>query len=427
MRLPQAFRGLFRRHDDPELLLERRTAGHAPDPGPARSDRARLKHFERRLRELTQAAERPEPLIAGRLQIIALARVKQRLGRDWPRLATRVHRLTRQLLDRRLAEADVYVRAAGDRYIVLFAKLTSVEATFKAQAIARELSALLIGELPPVDEAPVQVTVHEIDPGELSTRPTLGTLVARMDAESGASGMHARGGPGGPRPAPRGALPFDYLPIWSRRGRAIVGYLGGCRQDAEGHDQERYEVDCLALRSVLAALSRMEGHGHAAVVIAPVHWDTLVQLQRRPDYLDLCRQMPPQLNRRLGFAASDVAAGAWRDQIRDRLQPLKPFARFFLLRLPPEPAPIRDLAEIGLDALAFDNPQAGGLDAQQRERLESMVRDAARHKLATCALGIGDRSAALALLAAGVDFLGGDAVAPRVRAPGPAYRLELNT
>jgi hypothetical protein len=431
MRLPQAIRGLFKREDASALLLEQPAAGAAaPRPAgapasgrPTRSEKARLKHFESRLRTLTQARSQSEPLVAGRLQMIALSRVKERLGEDWSRLANKVHRLTQQILERRLTDEDVYVQVS-DRYMLLFAKLTSVEATFKAQAIAREITALLIGELPEVDEAPIQITVHEIDPAELSGKSTLESLVARInDVATRESETTDHAGRGAPQFGDRGPMQFDYLPIWSRRGKAIVGYACSCRQDTEGEDA--YDLDCLALRTVLATLPDMERHGYAALVVAPIHWDTLVLLRRRQSYLDLCRQMPHQLNRQLGFSISDVAAGAWRDLIRDRLFPLKPFARFFFVCAPPEPAQIRNLADIGVDALAFDAMPGGVFDDAQRQRIEGFVRDASRHKLATCALGISERSTALALLTAGVDFLAGDAVAPKVGAPGAAYRLDL--
>jgi hypothetical protein len=434
MRLPQALRGLFKSEDDPALLLDHPTAAAATAPSPAsapasrrqiRSDKARLKSFENRLHSLTAASSPSEPLIAGRLQIIALSRVKERLGEDWARLATRVHRLTRQILERRLADEDVYVQA-GDCYVILFARLTGIEATFKAQAITREITALLIGDLPEVEEAPIRMTIHEIDPCELRAEPTLESLVARMDAAAAReTATIDDGGAGAPRRAEPGPAQFDYLPIWSRRGRAIVGYLCRRRQGAQSDEGDPYDLDCLALRTVLAALPDMERDGRAALVVAPVHWDTLVQLQRRQSYLDLCRQAPLQLNRRLAFAISDVAAGAWRDLICDRLLPLKPFARLFLVRVPPEPAQIRHLADIGVDALAFELAPAGAFDDAHRQRVLEFARDAARHRLATCALGVDRRSTALDLLAAGVDFLGGKAIAPRVGAPGAAYRLDL--
>jgi hypothetical protein len=425
MRLPHAFHGLFRKAGDPALLPDDAAAIGAPAGAPARRapTRADLRQFERRLRALARAASRTEPLVAGRLQIIALSRVRERLADDWPRLATRVHRLTRQILERRLAQEDVYVQA-GERYVILFAGLASVEATFKAQAIAREITALLIGELPEVDAAPVEIAIHEIDPGELRARPTLVTLSARMDAATPRA-TATSAGVAGLRRADRCPPRFEYLPIWSRRGRAIVGYFSTCREAVAGDDQERYDLDCLALRSVLKALPRMARHGHAALVVVPVHWQTLVQLQRRHDYLDLCRQAQLPLNRHLGFAISDLAAGAWHDLIRDRLLPLKPFARLFLIWAQPEPAQIRQLAELGVDALAFEAPAAGVLDEAQHLRIQDFARDAARHNLATCALGVDRRSTALALLAAGIDFLGGDAIAAPVATPGAAYRLDL--
>jgi hypothetical protein len=432
MRLPQAIRDLFKRGDESALLLEAPAAARPrPSPPPApratRSEKARLKHFESRLRTLTQNSSPGAPLVAGRLQMIALTRVKERLGEDWARLATKVHRLTQQILERRLTDEDVYVQV-DDRYMILFATLTSVEATFKAQAIAREITALLIGELPEVDEVPIQITVHEIDPATMSEKPTLEDLVATFD-DVAARGSDAIEDPGPERPdfAERGPAQFDYLPLWSRRGKAIVGYACTCRQGCSADGEDPYDLDCLALRTVLATLPDMERNGYAALVVAPIRWDTLVQLQRRQAYLDLCRHVPRQLNRQLGFSISEVAAGAWRDLIRDRLFPLKPFARFFFVCAPPEPAQIRNLSDIGIDALAFDAAPGGAFDNAQRQRIEGFVRDASRHKLATCALGINERSTALTLLAAGVDFLGGDAIAPKVGGPGAAYRLDLTS
>jgi hypothetical protein len=438
MRLPQTILGLFKKEDESALLLEQPEAEaaasspptSAPPAAPAhsrvsRSDKARLKHFETRLRTLAEARGPSEPLVAGRLQIIALSRVKERLGEDWPRLATNVHRLTRKILERRLADEDIYARA-GDCYVILFATLTDIEATFKAQAITREITTLLIGDLPELDEEPIRMTVHEIDPGALKAKPTLASLVARMDAAAREPDVIEDHGPTAPRCAASNLAQFDYLPIWSRRGRAIVGYLCTHRQGAGGDDRDLYDLDCQALRTVLTALPDMERAGRAALVVAPVHWDTLVQLQRRQGYLELCRQSPLQLNRQLGFAIADVAAGAWRDLIGDRLLPLKPFARLFLVWAPPEPAQIRHLADIGVEGVAFEVSSGVAFDDAQRQRIEEFARDAARHRLATCALGVDQRGTAQALLAAGVDFLGGEAIAPPVTAPGAAYRLDLS-
>jgi hypothetical protein len=221
MRLPPAIRDLFRTEDDPGILLDSAAAADMPAapeagapvrPRPGPSETARLERFESRLRTLAETGERSGPLIAGRLQIIALSRVKERLGEDWARLAAKIHRLTKRILERRLTDADVYVRV-GDRYVILFASLTAIEATFKAQAIAREITALLIGELPEIDETPVRVTIHEIDPGELKGGPSLGALVAQLDhlAAREADKDQDRG-PGSPEIADHGPAPFEFLP-----------------------------------------------------------------------------------------------------------------------------------------------------------------------------------------------------------------------
>jgi hypothetical protein len=124
MRLPPAIRDLFRTEDDPSLLLDLAAGSDTPAaleagaparPRPSPSETARLERFESRLRTLAETGERSGPLVAGRLQIIALSRVKERLGEDWARLAAKVHRLTRQILERRLTDADVYVQAGDPR------------------------------------------------------------------------------------------------------------------------------------------------------------------------------------------------------------------------------------------------------------------------------------------------------------------------
>ena len=131
---------------------------------------------------------------------------------------------------------------------------------------------------------------------------------------------------------------------------------------------------------------------------------------------------PARLNRQLGLSISDVPAGAWGDLIHDHLFALKPFARFFFVCAPPEPGQIRNLADIGVDALAFDAMPAGTFDEAQPATDRDLR---ARRRAQLDRAGVSERRAALALLAAGVDFLGGDAVAQKVAAPGAAYRLEL--
>lgn len=109
-------------------------------------------------------------VVAGRFQMLALEAVKDSLGGDWPRHAERIKAIASDIITRRLASDDVFEVTKDHEFLVCFSSLGEKEAAFKAQSIAREIQACILGSdsLDPIvtESFSVGSDVHEVDLSE---------------------------------------------------------------------------------------------------------------------------------------------------------------------------------------------------------------------------------------------------------------------
>ena len=87
-----------------------------------------------------------QTMVASRLQLIGLGRVKSVLGDRWPKLAERVRGIAQTIVEKHLLPGDVFEMHGDDAFLVLFPQLSPGDARFKSDAICREIERHLIGE-----------------------------------------------------------------------------------------------------------------------------------------------------------------------------------------------------------------------------------------------------------------------------------------
>ncbi|HWA51143.1 MAG TPA: PAS domain S-box protein [Dongiaceae bacterium] len=87
-------------------------------------------------------------VVAGKLQLVGLAAVREALGDKWPSMADRAFSVAERTIQRHLRPGDVFRRSKDEGYLVLFSHLTPTEAQFKADAISSEIQERLTGEVP---------------------------------------------------------------------------------------------------------------------------------------------------------------------------------------------------------------------------------------------------------------------------------------
>lgn len=114
------------------------------DPGGAVPDDGGI---EARIGEIL--AQRPEEsnLVGGKINLLNLGEIKNRLGPKWPRYEEQVHHFVAKTLERRLTDKDFFTRNEDDTYVILFHDGSEAEARLKCALLGKEISDKFFGEL----------------------------------------------------------------------------------------------------------------------------------------------------------------------------------------------------------------------------------------------------------------------------------------
>jgi hypothetical protein len=82
---------------------------------------------------------------AGRINVIGLDRIKDKLGDRWSALSERVHAVARSALNKCLQPGDIWT-SSGDSYVIAFGSMNVEEARTKCRMIAQMIESALLGE-----------------------------------------------------------------------------------------------------------------------------------------------------------------------------------------------------------------------------------------------------------------------------------------
>jgi len=188
---PQNFWGSVKNFFAREESIEAQAVAHSkprPLTRPASISQSQ-NHFEGRLRQLIERTDAPTTAVLGRVNLLSLATVRDKLGSRWPRLESHVHNTVERVLERRLSDGDLYTRH-GDSYVIVFGTSTPEEARLKCALLAEEVLTRILGEEGKEECADlgVRAIVVETD-GQLAAR-SLTTLDAISELISRAEEVH---------------------------------------------------------------------------------------------------------------------------------------------------------------------------------------------------------------------------------------------
>jgi hypothetical protein len=115
-----------------------RKAAATPDPESRKFD-ARLAEFGAQLRS-------GGSLVAGRIHMVNLDKVRERLGDRWPKFAKRVHETVKTELKIRLSPRDFFRQVGEESYVIVFGDCSEVEARLKISLLSEQILEKLLGE-----------------------------------------------------------------------------------------------------------------------------------------------------------------------------------------------------------------------------------------------------------------------------------------
>ncbi|HUH86222.1 MAG TPA: hypothetical protein VLX85_16560 [Stellaceae bacterium] len=433
-----------------------RTPGPMLAPLAARDD----DDFETRLRGLL--SENSEgALLAGRVNVIGLKKVKERFGAEWDRFAVRADRIARNTIERHLTAGDIYTSTLGFAYIMVFAQLSPDQAKVKCRLIGDEIAKSLLGE---GDGALIEVktAVAQID-GKIAFQDVLLKEVLAtslgddkdlelVDEPAPRRPVQAPDGQWEPIPAParkqnvRGAqadllddLRFVYRPMWDQSRSVVSAYycvaqvpladVGDARGDAEtmtGDGGERPRLDVLTQQRVIADLDDLARASRKLFIVLPVHFETLSAMARRREYLRVLReQTNAEMRKLLVVEVVGVPQGVPQTRLTDLVGPLKPLCRSVVLRLPLESADFSNIKGSGAEAIGAD--VAGRADAEfvLMQHMNRFARATAKAEFPCYIHGLRSISLVAGALGAGFGYIDGDAVASPVAHPRGVVEFRL--
>lgn len=105
-------------------------------------------------------------LVNGKVSLINLGSIKEKLGNKWEKYSEFVHQFAEKVIEKRVVSRDIYYRVGEDTYVFVFADLTEEEAIIKCSLIAKEIGEQVFGNEWSSDKFGTSVAVAGAD-GEI--------------------------------------------------------------------------------------------------------------------------------------------------------------------------------------------------------------------------------------------------------------------
>lgn len=374
-----------------------------------------------------------DTLIAGNVQMLGLEDVQKRAGAEWPKVKERVYKIIEEAIEHHLGESDLYVRAAEDQFIILFGSSLKVEAEQTARDIALEIEKRLTDEVPGGAEISVRgvaVPVQEgKDGGAIATFEALAATLRKATAKAEATGREIV-------ERLKADAKIGFWPLAQLKKRIISVYDAGLTTTSEADAETAAkaqgtgdagtlaaELDGLVLDLASKALGAAGGLRRKAVIMIPVHYETIASKVFRSRFLEACRRLPTTSSKRALFHIVDLPEGVPQSRLNQVFGMIKPFALGFVVRTTLGFKGTDSLIGIRLLGISVDGSGVTTLSKQVFDELRALVARANKHKFRVFFNGATTIEAAQVARRAGASYANGPAVFPRIAEFGRVVRV----
>lgn len=247
-----------------------------------------------------------DALVAGNIQMLGMEGLRERFGDRWDGMKDKVHLLVETTIKQHITADDVYCLINDEQFIVLFGKASKDEANKTARAIGHEVNVKLSGAGAPSDAISVKPLVVEIprdDPGALNSPRSLENTVeeAKRQAEEAELKQVEK---------VKDVLRLRFWPVANVRKRLVSCYhaelhvpedsdLGFDPNDPSDTGAVEAALDRMTLQYGGRALVDAAAQKMRALLIVPVHFETLAARNFRNQYLEICKLLPEIAAQRL--------------------------------------------------------------------------------------------------------------------------------
>jgi hypothetical protein len=399
-------------------------------------------------------APAPHNLIAsaGKIHLLDLGALKERLGSKWERMAEHVQLFFETAIRRSLKPGDTFSRFGELGYVVMFRDLSAAEAELKCAAISEEVCRRLFGEnglTIALRNLVAHVGLATIPSGEEQTA-SLDALLER-DGKETIVGHRSATEPGGPasrsmrisingNPSTRSRVSmsdigYAYRPIWDSINHVVLTYLcqptlpvtpsnaatGFCVADDE---DDQTILDLHILRECVERSVRLRTAGLRVILAAPIHFSTIGRAKSWRDYSGILRQIDQEIRRDIATVVLGIDHGVPHVRLAQDLPKLSRMAyRVFCIvdRCQGTGARFAKTGSHGI-GIALDEKDD---EPQSALRLREIAKETQSAAIESFVLGLRSTSLALAAIHAGTRYLEGPIVRPAVADPRHGFAHDI--
>lgn len=380
-----------------------------------------------------RAANSPT-VMAGSIQLLGLAEIKQEWGARWSAVADIACRIAEQTIQRHISAEDAYQRHGEEAFVLCFASSDKARAEAKTRTIAEEISTLLARQTPQinlqVDQTVAEVEWADIDNGgaeSIADQIARELRQVRERAEAAAQAWRSK-------LMCTAAIRFG--PILHPPRRTITGYRAMLNEETGTHAMQRlagvttpeelrstlHELDCLIVGRAIKALDRLLHAGGMAHMLVPVNYNSLSNRVAREKYLNLCRDIPQYYKNFLLFEVYGAAHGTPVSRLVEIALALKPYGRGVLVELPDSSRQLPERASACLLGVSVDAKSLPRNVGEATTALTRLVSTATALNLKVFVHGVDTLGILKAAQKAGADYVDGHAVALPMAEPKAAYQ-----
>ncbi len=371
-----------------------------------------------------------DALIAGNVQMLGFEALKARFGDNWEGIKDKVHLLTEGIIKKNISASDVFLLMNDEKFVVLFGKATRPEADATARKIAREVNAKLSGAGVGMDAVSVRPVVFEVprdDTEPLKDPVQLEKSVeeAQRDAERQEEARVE---------AARERMVMRFWPVANVRKRLVSCYhadlhvpadldLGQGEEGSSGTGAVEATLDRMVLEHAGRALTEAAGRRMRALLIVPVHFETVAAKGFRSAYLDVCKLQPRIAEQRMMLMVRQLPDDVPQGRLHTIFTYLAPFFAGFVGDFSLSFQRADKLGGVGLVAVAVDGSPMADLTAEDVKALKAFAAGNRVAKMRRYFYGAQSFDAATAARRAGFDYVQGTGVAPSMPIHGKVFNI----
>lgn len=418
--------------------------------------------FQRRFAQLlAQRSDMP----MGRINIVTLAELKEKLGPRWAKMEDQVHQTADRVINSHVQPRDIVVAYSPLEYLIVISNAKPEAAQLQCAGITREIYRHFLGEEAVCDvsirsavghdgqdllfedvtmsglkDAALQELEQELEQSEAAAPVKQPLDFVEEDIEwpdvpqfaSGQDGEEAEtAGPPGVTTFDPDSLEFIYRPMWDIKSEVMSTYLCmPCRVMGHGEIAYRYDVlgqkqpdearawiDAMAAREALVMLDDLLRNKFSMFITTSIHYETLASTRLRARVMGMFSGVPDSMKRFLALEIIGVPSGVTSGRMSQMVNYLRPISRVLFVRTDLANPSLQGFAGIGVQAVGFDIGNDNRPEAAVIADINSFAERAAKQQVPIYCQGVRSTSLAIAAAGAGYRFISGNRIASDQTAP----------